>query len=143
MASAVWDYAEGMTMLRAFWDAALEVDAEAPDEGKTMRWCTPDKREELWTSSGLEEVRTSELVVEAEYASFDDHWGPFLAGVGPSGAFCVALDEAGATSSERHASGGSARQQCPSRSAPAPGSSAAAPRRGRAPARGRRPSRRG
>ena len=34
----VWDYAEGMTMLPAFWDAAPEIDPSAPDEGRTMRF---------------------------------------------------------------------------------------------------------
>jgi SAM-dependent methyltransferase len=33
VASRVWDYAGDMTMLRVFWDAALELDPEAPDEG--------------------------------------------------------------------------------------------------------------
>lgn len=35
--SCVWDYAGEITMLRAFWDAALELDPQAPDEGRTMR----------------------------------------------------------------------------------------------------------
>ena len=42
VASCVWDYAGEMTLLRAFWDAAREVDREraaAADEGAIMRWC--------------------------------------------------------------------------------------------------------
>ena len=42
VASCVWDYAGEMTLLRAFWDAAREVDPEraaAADEGAIMRWC--------------------------------------------------------------------------------------------------------
>src|SRR6266516_4594801 len=46
--SCVWDYADGMTMLRAFWDAALEIDPTAPDEGRTMRYCTPAELRALW-----------------------------------------------------------------------------------------------
>jgi SAM-dependent methyltransferase len=93
VASAVWDYADGMTMLRAFWDGALELDDEAPDEGRTMQWCTPGELEELWSSAGLEDVETGEIVVQADYGGFDDYWQPFLAGVGPSGAYCLGLED--------------------------------------------------
>src|SRR5262245_20577209 len=41
VASVVWDYRTGMRMLRAFWDAALELDRDAPDEGRTMAHCSP------------------------------------------------------------------------------------------------------
>jgi SAM-dependent methyltransferase len=95
VASCVWDYADGMTMLRAFWDAALELDPEAPDEGRTMRYCSPGELAELWTSAGLREVATRPLVVEAAYEDFDDYWSPFPAGIAPSGAYCASLDAAG------------------------------------------------
>ena len=89
--SCVWDYADGMTMLRAFWDAALELDAGAPDEGKTMRYCSPPELEALWEGAGLDDVETRELVAEADYEGFDDLWTPFLAGVGPAGAYVASL----------------------------------------------------
>jgi SAM-dependent methyltransferase len=93
--SCVWDYAGEMTMLRAFWDAALELDPDAPDEGRTMRYCTPDALAALWRGAGLNEIETAALVVEAEYADFDDYWSPFPAGIAPSGAYCASLgDEA-------------------------------------------------
>ena len=92
VASCVWDYAGEMTMLRAFWDAALELDPDAPDEGRTMRYCTPDELAALWSRAGLRDVRTSPLVVEAEYADFDDYWSPFPSGIAPSGAYCASLD---------------------------------------------------
>ena len=43
VAACVWDYAGEMTLLRAFWDAAREIDPEgaaAVDEGSTMSWCS-------------------------------------------------------------------------------------------------------
>ena len=43
VAACVWDYADGMTLLRRFWDAALRVDPEgaaAHDEGRVMRFCS-------------------------------------------------------------------------------------------------------
>jgi SAM-dependent methyltransferase len=91
--SCVWDYAGAMTMLRAFWDAALELDPEAPDEGRVMRHCTPDELAALWERAGLREVETEALAVEAGYADFDDYWLPFTSGIAPSGAYCASLDD--------------------------------------------------
>jgi SAM-dependent methyltransferase len=65
--SCVWDYAGEMTMLRAFWDAALDPDPAAPDEGRTMRHCSPDELGALWTGARLRDVESSALVVEAAY----------------------------------------------------------------------------
>ena len=82
-------------MLRVFWDAALELDPDAPDEGRTMRYCSRDELRELWEQCGFKDVATSELVVEASYASFEDYWRPFPTGLGPSGAYCASLDPDG------------------------------------------------
>ncbi len=90
--SCVWDYADAMTMLRVFWDAALELDPDAPDEGKTMRHCSEHELSALWEHCGLDDVQSGQLVVEASYDSFDDYWAPFPSGLGPSGAYCASLD---------------------------------------------------
>jgi SAM-dependent methyltransferase len=92
VASVVWDYKAGMTMLRAFWDAALQLDPSAPDEGRTMPHCTPAALRALWSRCELDDIRTDELVVDASYESFDDLWEPFTAGVAPSGAYATALE---------------------------------------------------
>ena len=96
VASCVWDYAGEMTLLRAFWDAAREVDPErgaAADEGVVMRWCGEGELAELWRAADLRDVRFAPLVVRARYADFDDLWWPFPTGVAPSGAFCASLDD--------------------------------------------------
>jgi len=96
VASCVWDYAGEMTLLRAFWDAASEVDPEravAADEGVVMRWCAEGELAELWRAAGLRDVRFGPLVVSATYADFEDLWSPLPTGVAPSGAFCRSLDE--------------------------------------------------
>jgi SAM-dependent methyltransferase len=93
VASCVWDYAGEMTMLRAFWDAALELDPGAPDEGRTMRYASPRELALLWTEAGLHHVETEALVVEAAYRDFDDYWEPFTTGLAPSGAYYAALDD--------------------------------------------------
>jgi SAM-dependent methyltransferase len=96
VASCVWDYAGEMTLLRAFWDAAREVDvgrAAVADEGVVMSWCGEGDLEELWRRVGLGDVRFGPLVVRASYSGFEDLWAPLPTGVAPSGAFCKSLDE--------------------------------------------------
>ena len=98
VASCVWDYAGEMTLLRVFWDAALEVDpqrAAEMDESVVMRWCGDGELARLWRDAGLRDVRFGPLNVSASYADFEDLWSPLPAGVGPSGAFCASLDDAG------------------------------------------------
>jgi hypothetical protein len=41
---------------------------------------------------GLCNLDVAPLLIDAEYADFDDYWQPFLAGAGPGGAYCIALD---------------------------------------------------
>jgi SAM-dependent methyltransferase len=93
VAGCVWDYADGMTMLRAFFDAALELDPDAPDEGRTMPFASRQALHTLWGAAGLHDVTTGQLVVTADYADFDDYWLPFPHGPGPSGAYAASLDE--------------------------------------------------
>jgi SAM-dependent methyltransferase len=92
VAACTWDYGGEMRMLRAFWDAARAVDADAPDEGRAMRFRTSEELDELWRRVGLVTVETAPLVVEAAYADFDDLWEPLTLGVGPAGAYCSALE---------------------------------------------------
>jgi SAM-dependent methyltransferase len=97
VAACVWDYAGEMRLLRAFWDAAAEVDPDsvARDEGRFMRYATPDELHALWSEAALDDVAVSALDVETSYDDFDDLWTPFLAGIGPAGAYCATLDSAG------------------------------------------------
>jgi SAM-dependent methyltransferase len=87
--AVVWDYAEGMTMLRAFWDVAVSER----DEGLVMRFCTPESLGDLWRTGGLQDVRVTAIEVAADYTGFDDLWWPFTQGVGPAGAHVVALPD--------------------------------------------------
>jgi SAM-dependent methyltransferase len=94
VASCVWDYAGEMTLLRAFWDAAHEVDPEraaSADEGVVMRWCGDGDLGELWHTAGLQDVRFGSLIASVSYADFEDLWSPFPTGIAPSGAFCASL----------------------------------------------------
>jgi ubiquinone/menaquinone biosynthesis C-methylase UbiE len=91
VSACVWDFEAGMEMLRGFWDAALAIDPQAPDEARTLRFGRPGEIAELFASVGMREIAESTLHVASKYESFDELWDGFLVGVGPAGAYCVAL----------------------------------------------------
>lgn len=93
VAACVWDFEGGMEMLRAFWDAASSVAEDVPDEARTLRFGRQGEIAELFDATGLEDVVESTLGVTSTYASFDELWNGFLAGVGPAGAYCVSRGE--------------------------------------------------
>ncbi len=80
-------------MLRHFWDAALSVDPNAPDEARTLRFGRQSEIVQLFESAGLEGVVETTLQVSTRYDSFEELWRGFLAGIGPAGSFCVALPD--------------------------------------------------
>ena len=86
VAACTWDYRDGMTMLRVFWEAAASLDPETPHEGKTMPYCDPVSLEQLWRGAGFGDVRTGELIVSRTDDDFDHYWRTFELGVGPGGA---------------------------------------------------------
>ncbi|HSC27837.1 MAG TPA: methyltransferase domain-containing protein [Vicinamibacterales bacterium] len=92
VAAAVWDYGEGMEMLRAFWDeaVALEPGSAAKDE-RNMPLCRRGDLARLWGEHGLQDVVEEGLTIETRFASFDDFWKPFLEGQGPAGAHTASL----------------------------------------------------
>ena len=92
--AAVWDYGGAMTLLRAFWDAAVALDpaAAALDEGRSMPFCTQEDLAGLWSGAGLADVHVAAVEAGAHYDGFDDLWRALEAGVGPSGAYVLGLD---------------------------------------------------
>jgi SAM-dependent methyltransferase len=93
VSACVWDFAEGMQLLRGFWDAALAIQPDAPDEALTLRFGRPGEIAELFASVGMVGIVESTLKVSSTYASFDELWKGLLAGVGPAGSYCVALPD--------------------------------------------------
>jgi SAM-dependent methyltransferase len=94
ISACTWDYAEGMTLIRTFFDAAIALDPAAAeyDEGRHMRYCRPDELRNLWVAGGLRGVDVQPLAVRAAYEGFDDLWSPLEYGVGPAGAYAVSLE---------------------------------------------------
>ena len=94
VAAAVWDYGDGMEMLRVFWDEAVALDPAAA--GRDERHMPLSGRGELsafWRDIGLRNVEEAPLTVDMAFASFDDFWQPFLCGQGPAGAYTSSLPE--------------------------------------------------
>ena len=54
IAAYVWDYADGMQMLRAFWDAAVALDPDAADLDESTRFplCRPEPLRRLFEDGG-------------------------------------------------------------------------------------------
>jgi SAM-dependent methyltransferase len=95
VAAYVWDYAEGMAMMRHFWDAATFIDSEAAelDEGRRFQLCRPDPLADLWTVAGLDLVMVRAIEVATVFADFDDYWMPFLGGQGPAPGYVASLTD--------------------------------------------------
>ncbi|MFQ5919008.1 MAG: class I SAM-dependent methyltransferase [Thermoplasmata archaeon] len=95
VAAYVWDYAEGMDLLRRFWDAAIALDPEASslDEGNRFPICDPEALDRVFQGAGLEGVETGHIDQPIAFRDFDDYWEPFLGGQGPSGGYAMGLSE--------------------------------------------------
>jgi len=91
----LWDYAEGMEMLRYFWDAAVELDSRAKeyDEGIRFPLCREGQLESLVEKSGLKKVEAVPIEVKTKFKNFDDYWMPFLGNVGPAPSYVMSLGE--------------------------------------------------
>jgi SAM-dependent methyltransferase len=96
IAAYVWDYAEGMQMLRTFWDAVVALDprAAALDESTRFPLCRPEPLCGLFEAAGLADVEQSDITVATTFADFDDYWTPFLSGQGPAPGYCASLQPA-------------------------------------------------
>lgn len=96
LAAYVWDYAEGMLMMRHFWDAASELDpaAAALDEGRRFKLCQHGELAAAFERAGLSAVATAPLTIIQKFDGFDDYWQPFLGGQGSAPSYFSTLDAA-------------------------------------------------
>jgi SAM-dependent methyltransferase len=96
VAACVWDYPGEMTLLRSFWDAAVDLEPElaaAADERTAMDFDEEGELADLLRRAGVGDVEEGAIVVSAEYEDFEALWEPFTLGVGPAGAFAASLDD--------------------------------------------------
>ncbi|MGH3478719.1 MAG: class I SAM-dependent methyltransferase [Nocardioidaceae bacterium] len=94
-AAYVWDYADGMAMMRYFWDAAAALDPAAVqlDEGHRFPLCRPEPLHALWADAGLDDVTVRAFDVPTTFSDFDDYWTPFLGGQGPAPGYVSSLSD--------------------------------------------------
>jgi SAM-dependent methyltransferase len=92
VAAAVWDYGQGMEMLRVFWDEVITLDPamDTRDE-RHMPLCRSGELALLWREHGLQDVADEPLTIQTRFTSFDDYWLPFLERQGPAGTFVATL----------------------------------------------------
>ena len=95
VAAYVWDYAEGMQMMRHFWDAAVALDpwARELDEGRRFPLCEPEPLTDLFRTSGLGKVEARDIDVPTVFRDFDDYWSPFLGGQAPAPGYAMSLSQ--------------------------------------------------
>jgi SAM-dependent methyltransferase len=96
VAAYVWDYADGMELLRHFWDAVTAVDPAAAglDEGQRFPLARPEALRAAWERAGLGDLEQDALVVDTVFHDFDDYWTPFLGGQGPAAGYVASRDPA-------------------------------------------------
>jgi SAM-dependent methyltransferase len=94
VAGYVWDYADGMQLMRCFWDAAVACDPAARelDEANRFPDCAPDGLQSLFEAAGLADVAVEAIVVPTRFADFADYWSPFLGATGPAPVYVASLD---------------------------------------------------
>ena len=95
VAAYVWDYADGMQMMRHFWDAAVSMDPKVNeiDEVKRFPHSRPEPLKKLFEDAGFRHVEVISIEVPTHFADFDDYWSPFLGGQGPAPSYAMSLDE--------------------------------------------------
>lgn len=92
----VWDYADGMTFLRTFWDTAVRLDASAGPLDEAVRFpvCRPEGLTEVFSGAGLVDVATGSIEIDTVFGSFEEFWTPFLRGQGPAPSYVATLSPA-------------------------------------------------
>jgi SAM-dependent methyltransferase len=95
IAAYVWDYAEGMQLMRHFWDAAIELDPAVAEVSEARRFslCRPPALRALFSEAGLFLVDVEAVDVPTVFTDFDDYWTPFLSGQAPAPGYAMSLSE--------------------------------------------------
>lgn len=91
VAACTWDFADGMQLLRLFWDSARALDDSAPDEARVLLFGRPGEIADLFDDAGLLRIEETTLTVSSEYADFGELWNSLKLRIGPAGAFVAGL----------------------------------------------------
>jgi SAM-dependent methyltransferase len=90
----LWDYADGMQMMRYFWDAAVKLDNNAREHDSGVRFpiCREGQLESLVREVGLKQVEATAVEINTVFQSFDDYWQPFLGNVGSPSSYVMGMN---------------------------------------------------
>lgn len=92
-AAYVWDYQDGMELLRTFWEEAIALDPSALRRAERHRFpiTRPDRLIELFRQAGLTDIDLKPFEIPMIFEDFDAYWSPFLGGAGPAPAYVATL----------------------------------------------------
>jgi trans-aconitate methyltransferase len=95
VAAYVWDYADGMQMMRHFWDAVVAASPNDAtlDEAERFPLCQPEPLEALFVRTGLKSVAVRAIDIPTVFRNFDDYWNPFLGGTGPAPTYLASVGD--------------------------------------------------
>ena len=95
VAAYVWDYGQGMQMMRHFWDAAITVspDDSKFDEAERFPICRPEPLQALFRDIGLRAVSCRAIDIPTVFSNFDDYWTPLLGKQGPAPTYLASVDD--------------------------------------------------
>ncbi|MFT3860148.1 class I SAM-dependent methyltransferase [Micropruina sp.] len=93
VAACVWDFDQGMELLRAFWDAALTLDPEAPDEARVLRFGRLGEIAGWLACGGFADIVETTLTVTSTYRDYAELWEGLQHGIGPAGSYLVAQSD--------------------------------------------------
>jgi ubiquinone/menaquinone biosynthesis C-methylase UbiE len=91
VAACVWDHASDQGPLSLFWQAARDLDPQAPDESQ-LAGVREGHLAELFEAAGLREIERAIVSASVEHQDFEEWWEPFTQGVGPAGSHVAGLD---------------------------------------------------
>jgi SAM-dependent methyltransferase len=96
VAAYVWDYADGMQFIRAFWEVAVALDpaAAAFDQRHRFPIATPDGLRAAFVGAEVGSVEVSAIEIPTTFNDFDDLWTPFTGGTGQAPTYITSLDTA-------------------------------------------------
>jgi len=91
----VWDYLDGMQIIRFFWEVAAQDDPTVTTLPEVQRYprCQPEPLRALFATAGLDAIQVVGLESPALFRDFDDYWQPFLGGQGTAPTYVASLPE--------------------------------------------------
>jgi SAM-dependent methyltransferase len=94
VAAYLWDYSDGMQMMRHFWDVAVQINLHDSrlDQAERFPICQPEPLETLFREIGLNLVSVRAIDVATTFRDFDDYWNPFLGKQGAAPTYLAGLD---------------------------------------------------